>query len=135
MAIPHAEIYEKIDYHCLVCLQVCATAGELEGASSRTRCTSVAGRPAPRDLAIPASTVSTQLMAGITGLLVSTVVALLLTLWVAARWRWRGWRRGCRRVAGDAGLSQDTGQLYRPPPPAEHDQHSRYVKLQATTKL
>lgn len=109
---------------------MCATAGESAGPASRTRCTSVAGRPQQRPLAAPA--VTAGLVAALTGLLAGTVAALLLTLWLAARWGRRG---AAGRGADRGGLNQDTGQLYRPPPPAEHEQHSRYVKLQATTKL
>lgn len=132
-------------------LQVCAKAGESSlglGAltltpSSRTRCTSV---PAPSARSTTSSgssgppgasgAAAVGLAAALTGasLLGGTVAALMFTLWLAARWRRRG--VGCAGGSGGGlGLDYDTGQLYRPVPAPENEQHSRYVKLQATTKL
>ncbi|KAK3911064.1 Leucine-rich repeat-containing protein 15 [Frankliniella fusca] len=115
-------------------LQVCAAAASTE-AASRMRCTSVTWPQ--RAAAAPSSasgSITASLMAALTGsaLLGGSVAALLLYLWASSRWR----RRRGRRGGGlGLGLDHDTGQLYRPAPAPEYEQHARYVKLQATTKL
>lgn len=128
-------------------LQVCATAASATDstpttrpAASATRCTSVVGpglrgRDVRSMSASVSGAASAGLLAALTGaaLLGGAGAALVLTLWLAARWRRRGGGGGGR---GRIGLDHDTGMLYRPPsPPPEHEQHARYVKLQATTKL
>ncbi|XP_052126691.1 leucine-rich repeat and fibronectin type-III domain-containing protein 3 [Frankliniella occidentalis] len=114
-------------------LQVCAAAGE---AASRMRCTSVSWPQRSSSAAASSGAITASLMAALTGsaLLGGSVAALLLFLWASSRWRRRGGRVRGRR-GGGLGLDQDTGQLYRPAPAPEYEQHARYVKLQATTKL
>ncbi|KAJ1531039.1 hypothetical protein ONE63_005869 [Megalurothrips usitatus] len=121
----------------------CSDVFALMKTASRTRCTSV---PAPSARSTTSSgssgppgasgAAAVGLAAALTGasLLGGTVAALMFTLWLAARWRRRG--VGCAGGSGGGlGLDYDTGQLYRPVPAPENEQHSRYVKLQATTKL